>query len=131
MIGGAEIQNQMITRKLDTVLALESNFSNRLCLFEIANTFVTNMLPENMTYVLRMVWSMGQGGNDSVMQNQEGTDLSSTGEYIEKLVSRSSANQRKGRAGRLSEGPSTPPTPPTLPSLPGLVRGRRSAHTRC
>ena len=89
MIGGAEIQNQMITRKLDTVLALESNFSNRLCLFEIANEFVTNMLPENMTYVLRMVWSMGQGGNDSVMQNQEGTDLSSTGEYIEKLVSRS------------------------------------------
>eukprot|EP01052_Picozoa_sp_SAG31_P059484 SAG31_NODE_18778_length_623_cov_0.811069_1_plen_185_part_10 len=89
LIGGGAVEKSTVDRKLDAVLSIERIEQDKRMLWRPVSMFLTWSAPACITSGLRMVWSQGYGDDSVVMSKQGGTDLSSTGEYVQLLVNRS------------------------------------------
>ena len=73
---------------MDALIKQVHRRNNARGLWRPIESFVLYRMPEFVTQFLRMIWAQGYGDQTTIMNNQGGTDISSTGEYIEMLIQR-------------------------------------------
>lgn len=86
--GGVEAEKAILNTKMDALIKQVHRRNNARGLWRPIESFVLYRMPDFVTQFLRMIWAQGYGDQTTIMNNQGGTDISSTGEYIEMLIQR-------------------------------------------
>ena len=87
--GGSDAEKGIVTQKMEKVMRQAHKKNNARGRWRPIESFILYRMPEFVTSFLRMIWAQGYGDQTKIMETQGGTDISSTGEYIEMLIQRS------------------------------------------